>query len=136
MAQLGGALMMLGGVGDLVVRRLLPSHASFLGLAPNEIPVRTEALALALLHALGAALIAAGLSVLVLLSQARTSGRRSPAVAAVAVALLSEGMNGYQIHRTGSPIFVVPLGFLLLVLVGVVVCLVPRWEPHERGGAP
>jgi hypothetical protein len=127
-AQLGGGLMMLGGAGDLMIRRLLPSHASFLGFLPNEIPPRTEALALALLHALGSALIASGLAVLVLLGQSRVSGRRAPALGAAAVALLAEGMNAFQIYRTGSLVFIGPLVFVALVLVGVLMCFVPRWE--------
>jgi hypothetical protein len=127
-AQAGGGLMMLGGAADLMIRSLLPSHAAFLGYLPNEIPPRTEALALALLHALGSALIASGLAVLALLRQARVSGRRAPALTAAAVALLAEGMNAFQIYRTGSPIFAGPLVFVVLVLSGVALCFIPRWE--------
>jgi hypothetical protein len=126
MAELGGALMVLGGVGDLLISRLLPSHVGFLGIAAHEVPVAVEKLTLAVLHALGAALIAAGIGVLALLREARLNGRRPPLIAAGVVALVAEGMNAFQIYRTGSPVFIGPLVAVLLVVGGVVVCLAPR----------
>jgi hypothetical protein len=48
MAQVRGTLIMLGGAGDVMIRRLLPSHAAFLGFTPNAVPAPTETLVLAL----------------------------------------------------------------------------------------
>jgi hypothetical protein len=128
LAQLGGVLMMVGGAGDMTIRRLLPGHIAFLGVSPDHVPATTEGLVLSLLHALGASLVASGLAVLVLVQQARLSGHRLPLFTAAGVAVLAEGVNAAGIYRIGSPLFVAPLSFMLLVLLGVALCLIPRWE--------
>jgi hypothetical protein len=132
LALLGGVLMMLGGIADLSIRNLLPSHLAFLGMTSADVPAATETMLLALLHALGSALVASGLAVLVLLRQAWITGHRLPALAAVAVAVLAEGTNAFGLYLVGSALFVAPLGLLLLVSVGVVLCLLPRWELGSR----
>jgi hypothetical protein len=116
-AQLGGALMMLGGAGDIAVRTVLPNHRELLAAAAT-VPATAEHLVLALLHALGGALVACGLAVILLLREAHRSERTELALWAALVALLAEGMNAMGMYRTGSPLFPFPLTFLLLVVGG------------------
>lgn len=111
--------MILGGAADLTIRQLLPGHREFLGFLADPVPPATEMLVLALLHALGAALIAVGLAVLVLLREAQNSGRSGPTFAAAGIVVLAEGANAAGMYSIGSPLFVAPLIFILLVLVGV-----------------
>jgi hypothetical protein len=136
LARLGGAGMVLGGVADISIRSLLPGHRDFLGLAPGDAAPATESLVLALLHALGAALVASGVAVLVLLHLAHATGRRLPALAAAAVAILAEGTNTMGLRLVGSPLFYAPLTFLLLVAAGVATCFIPRWELAQRSNGP
>lgn len=127
LARVGSALMALGGLADLTIRELLPNHREWLGFATTAVPEATETLVLALLHALGAALAAGGVAAFALLGVAHREGRTVPAVLAVFVVALGEGMNSVGMYRTGSPYFVVPLASLLLVVTGATLYLsVPR----------
>lgn len=123
MAQLGGLLMVAGGLLDLSIREMLPHHAALLAPDTGAVPAGSAALVLALLRALGGALVAAGVAVLTLLWFARRTGIRAGYIGAAAVALLAEGPNTLGIRETGSPLFVAPLAFLLLVVIGCAICL-------------
>ena len=78
-----------------------------------------EQLFLAVLHALGSSLIAVGLGAFVLLRTMGRTGQRSPGWVAVVMAVLGDGTNAYEIHRTGSVVFVGPLAAVALVVGGV-----------------
>jgi hypothetical protein len=121
-AQAGAVLMILGGIVDLSVRELLPHHVAALGSMTGSVPGEAERLVLALLRALGSALVAAGFAVLILLHAGREGGKRLPFVAAAVVAVLAEGPNAWGILSTGSALFWAPLSFMLLVVGGALAC--------------
>lgn len=117
-AQVGAALVVLGGTGDLLVPRLLPAHERYLGVAPGAAPAATSALVLLVLHALGVALAAVGLAALALLAAWRRTGDRGALWAAAGAVALAEGYNAWGIARVGSVLFVGPLLCAALVLGG------------------
>lgn len=123
MAQIGGLLMIAGGVFDMSLRDVLPHHAAMLTPSAGPVPAEAAGLVLALLRALGGALAAAGLAVLVLLRFGRLTKSRLAYAAAGATALFAEGSNALGILSTGSPVFVAPLVFMLLVVAGCALCL-------------
>jgi hypothetical protein len=118
-AQCGALLVALGGLGDLGVRKLMPSHESFLGVAPGTAPAAVQELFLAVLHALGSSLIAVGFGAFIILRVMGRTGRRSLGAVAVFMAVIGDGSNAYEIHRTGSMVFVGPLAAVVLVVLGV-----------------
>jgi hypothetical protein len=119
--------MAAGGIGDQFVGRYLPAHEAFLGVRRGDLPAASEALFLAVLHALGGALVASGLACGVLLYLMRSTGRRWVGAAVATVAVLADGGNALQMWRVHSPFFVAPLTFVLLVLGGLLACNVPSW---------
>jgi hypothetical protein len=116
-AQCGVVLIGLGGLGDQPVQKLMPSHEAFLGVVPGTAPAAVEQLFLAVLHALGFSLIAVGLGAFVLLRM--RTGQRLLGWVAVIMAVLGDGTNAYEIHRTGSVVFVGPLTAVALLVGGV-----------------
>lgn len=134
-AQLGGLLMIAGGVIDMSFRELLPHHAAMLAPDAGSIPPEAAGLVLALLRALGGALAAAGLAVLVLLRFGRSTGSRIAYGAAGLVALLAEGSNTLGLLRTGSPVFIAPLVFMVLVVGGCALCLAATRPATDRAGS-
>ena len=120
LAQLGTALIGFGGLGDRAVQKFTPSHEAFLGVAHGTAPRAMEQLFLAVLHALGTSLMAVGLGAFVLVRVMTRTGQRSLGAVVVAMVLFSDGVNAYEIHRTGSVVFLAPLTFVLLTIVGVV----------------
>jgi hypothetical protein len=111
----------------------LPSHEAFLGVRRGELPAVSEALFLAVLHALGMSLAASGVACSVLLYLMRSTGRRWLGAVVAAIAVLSDGGNALQMARVRSPVFFAPLAFVLLVLGGLVVCNVPTWGFRRAG---
>jgi len=138
-AQSGAVLIAAGGVGDQFVDRYLPAHESFLGVRRGDLPASSEALFVAVLHGLGASLVAAGLACSVLLYLMRSTGRRWVGGVVAAIALLSDGVNAVLMWRVQSPFFVAPLAWVVFVVGGLLVCNVPDWGfARERvgGGGP
>jgi hypothetical protein len=97
-------------------------------VAPGAAPAAVEQLFLAVLHALGARLMAVGLGAFVLLRTMGRTGQRSHGAVAAVMALLGDGVNAYEIHRTGSMVFVAPLLSVLLVVGGVILYAVSTKE--------
>ena len=128
LAQLGGALHILGGLGDQAVRTLLPPHVELVGEAAAAAP-GVSRLVLGLLHGLGSSLIAAGVAILVLLHLWRRDRARWLAVAIVAIAALAEGVNGVQILLLGMWIGWGPLVFAGLVASGVALAATAHPSP-------
>jgi hypothetical protein len=126
-AQLGAVAMILGGVGDQLVRDLLPAHLALLGSPGGSVSPQVASVVLALLHTVGCALIASGIAILILLRQLRLSGDPRFAIAAGLVVLLAEGANAFHMHQLGLGLFVVPLTILLLVAAGLLLCAIPEW---------
>jgi hypothetical protein len=125
-AKLGAALIGLGGLGDQAVQKLTPTHEAFLGVSPGAAPAAVEQLFLAVLHALGTSLIAVGVGAFVHLRTMARTGQRSLGVVAVVMAVLGDGVNAYEIHRTGSVVFVGPLTSVVLVIGGVMLYALER----------
>lgn len=118
-AKCGAVLIGLGGLGDQAVQKLTAAHEAFLGVAPGAAPTAVEQLFLAVLHALGSSLIAVGVGAFVLLWMMGQTGRRWLGWVAVVMALLSDGVNAYEIHHVGSVVFVGPLASVALLVGGV-----------------
>jgi hypothetical protein len=132
-AQIGCAFVALGGLGDQTVQKLMPPHEAFLGVAPGTAPPAVEQLFLALLHALGSSLIAVGLGAFVLVRTMASTGSRWLGAIVVAMVILGDGVNAYEIHRTGSKVFLAPLFFVILTIGGIVLYLLgPRERPAQR----
>ncbi len=140
LAVVGAVGVMVGGIFDQLVPRLLPSHEAFLGVAPGAASPQVSAMVLLLLHTLGASLTALGLTVLALLVAWRRTGIRWMALAAAAATLLAEGVNAYGIFRVGSQLFWGPLAIMALVIAGVAIALtapvpvstVPSFRPDQQ----
>lgn len=133
-AQLGGALMIAGGAVDLGVRELLPHHRALLSAATGAAADEAASLVLALLHALGGALVAAGIAVLILLHYGWKNRDRLLFAAAGLVAVVAEGPNAWGILSTGSLLFLAPVSFVLLVVTGSVACII-QIPGHEQADA-
>jgi hypothetical protein len=108
------ALIVLGGLYDLLTPKLPPNLAAICG--DND---RARKLVRELLRALGGSLIAVGATIaaLVNISTPETSHRNLLLILLLVVP--SEGINSYSMRKVGSPFFV-PLAFLLLTVLGVV----------------
>ena len=108
------ALIVLGGLYDLLTPKLPPNLAAICG--DND---RARKLVRELLRALGGSLIAVGATIaaLVNISTPETSHRNLLLILLLVVP--SEGINSISMRKVGSP-FYVPLAFLLLTVLGVV----------------
>jgi len=122
----GGSLMMLGGLGDVLVALAgrPPTAWNSLGLTAASMPANVVRLLLALLTALGCALIASGFSVVWLVNGPLRRGEKRAATAIAVIAVLSDGMNAFAIFRLHLWYFCIPLSFVALVLAGLALT---RW---------
>lgn len=111
--NLAAALIAGGGLYDISVRRL-PGNLSTM-CHGNVLAAK---LARELLRALGGCLVAVGLTTAALVDVNNGYDRHSRLVLVLLLVVPSEGMNAIGMYRVGSP-FYVPLGFILLVLLGV-----------------
>lgn len=126
LAQLGALLHVVGGTIDLSMTALQPFHEAFLEVGPGGAPAPVAALILALLHALGAALVAAGATMWMLLAHHRRGGARWAALVTLLLALGAEGMVGVQMLALGLGFGAIPAAIAGLVIVGVALMLLPR----------
>jgi hypothetical protein len=109
--NLAAALITGGGLYDIFV----PGLPANLSVMCNG-NVLAAKLARELLRALGGCLVAVGLTTAAV---ANVGYDQHSGLALVLLLVVpSEGMNAISMYRVGSP-FYVPLGFILLVLVGV-----------------
>ena len=108
------ALIILGGLYDLLTPKLPPNLAAICG--DNA---RAQKLVRELLRALGGSLVAVGATVaaLVFISTPETLHRTLSLI--LLLVIPAEGINSYCMRKVGSP-FYVPLAFLLLTIIGVV----------------
>jgi hypothetical protein len=111
--NLAAALITSGGLYDISISfRKLPANLSTM-CRGNPLAAK---LTRELLRALGGCLVAIGLTTAAVVNLDIGYDRRSRLVLLLVVP--SEGMNAICMYRAGSPYYV-PLGFVLLVLLGV-----------------
>ncbi|MGE0327474.1 MAG: hypothetical protein AB7K71_41780 [Polyangiaceae bacterium] len=117
--QLSAALHVLGGVNDLLMQRLQPFHEAFLGYSSGAVPSASAGLVLALLHALGAALIGGGVTMWWLAGLMRREARRDVLWLVAVLSLCLEGSVGARMLQLGLVFGYIPLGICLMALLGV-----------------
>lgn len=113
-------LIALGGLYDLAAPRLPANLAAI--CAGNENAGR---LTRELLRALGGALLAIGVAVLVLTETATPSSLRKDLTLIALLVVPSEGINAFAMRRVGSP-FYIPCAFIALTLIGILLA----WNLH------
>jgi hypothetical protein len=123
----GAGLMVLGGIGDLLMRSPPELWSSILGQPVASLSPGVQQLLMALLHALGGALIACGIAALFLINGPLRRGERWTRHIIAVLALFSEGMNAFQIFRTGASYYWVPFTFAALILAGLLLASVPSF---------
>jgi hypothetical protein len=111
--SLAAGLITAGGLYDVFVRRLPANLSAMCGENPAAARLARE-----LLRALGGALVAVGLTIAAVVNLDGGCDLRSRMMLVLLLVVPSEGVNTFSMYRVGSP-FYVPLGFVLLVLVGV-----------------
>jgi hypothetical protein len=121
----GAGMMVLGGLGDLLIHTPPDAWSPHLGQPVASLSPGTARLLMALLHALGSALMASGIAVLFVINGPFRRGAKWAGVTIGLLAILSDGMNAFQIFRFGANYFWVPLTFTGLVLTGLVIAFVP-----------
>ncbi len=131
-AQLGAFGVMLAGLFDLAVPRLMPHHEAFLQVAAGGAPEPTAALVLLMLHMLGVALAGVGVAGLALLSAWRRTGDRTSALAAAVIVGVVATTHAWAVHTAGSVLFLGPLASALFVTIGVGLLL--RRRSHITNG--
>jgi hypothetical protein len=110
-----GSLIALGGLYDVLMRRL-PSNLT--AMCGGD--ARSTKLVRELLRALGGALVAIGIAVVILASGFDRESRERTTMLILILVLPSEGMNTLGMLRVGSP-FYVPLLLILLALAGLAI---------------
>jgi len=115
--------MILGGVGDLVIREPLEVHRRFL-LGGGEVAVspQTASLVVHLLHALGGGLVGVGSAALALLHYGLRRGQRWAGFAILAAVVPAETMNAVGMYAVNS-FYYVSVAYLVLVILGVALVL-------------
>jgi hypothetical protein len=108
------ALIVLGGLYDLLTPKLPPNLAAICG--DND---RARKLVRELLRALGGSLIAVGATIAVLVNTSIPETTHRNLLLILLLVVPSEGINSISMRKVGSP-FYVPLAFLLLTVLGVV----------------
>jgi|SRR3984957_7366773 hypothetical protein len=107
------ALIVLGGLYDLLTPKLPPNLAAICG--DND---RARKLVRELLRALGGSLVAVGATIAALVNTSTPETTHRNLLLILLLVVPSEGINSYSMRRVGSP-FYVPLAFLLLTILGV-----------------
>ena len=108
------ALIVLGGLYDLLTPKLPPNLAAICG--DND---RARKLVRELLCALGGSLIAVGATIAVLVNTSIPETTHRNLLLILLLVVPSEGINSISMRKVGSP-FYVPLAFLLFTILGVV----------------
>src|ERR1700684_2720219 len=108
------ALIVLGGLYDLLTPKLPPNLAAICG--DNE---RARKLVRELLRALGGSLVAVGATVAALVNTSTSATIHRTLLLILLLVIPAEGINSISMRKVGSP-FYVPLAFLLLTVLGIV----------------
>jgi len=120
-----GALMILGACYDLSLDAPPPFWAGVLGQSPSMVSPGESILLMALLHALGGTLLAAGVVVLLLVNGPVRRGDRTTALAVLVLVCLGEGGNGLQMIRAGGTYGWGVVAVILPAVIGLVLAFVP-----------
>jgi len=107
------ALIVLGGLYDLLTPKLPPNLAAICG--DND---RARKLVRELLRALGGSLIAVGATIAALVNTSTPETTHRNLLLILLLVVPSEGINSISMWKVRSPFFV-PLAFLLLTILGV-----------------
>lgn len=111
--EASGVLIALGGLYDIFTPKLPPNLASICGADDQSSHLVRQ-----LLKALGACLLAVGVTVIIL-AAGLTEQNASRVLALIFILVLpSEGFNALGMYRVGSP-YTVPLLLIALTLYGV-----------------
>ena len=108
------ALIVLGGLYDLLTPKLPPNLAAICG--DND---RARKLVRELLRALGGSLVAVGATVAALVNTSTPETLHRNLLLTLLLVIPSEGINSFTMRKVGSPFFI-PLAFLLLTILGVI----------------
>jgi hypothetical protein len=111
--NIAAALIVLGGLYDLLTPKLPPNLAAICG--END---RARKLVRELLRALGGSLVAVGATAAAIVNTSTPETLHRNLLLILLLVVPAEGMNSYSMHKVGSPFFV-PLAFLLLTIFGV-----------------
>jgi hypothetical protein len=111
--NVAAALIVLGGLYDLLTPKFPPNLAAICG--DND---RARKLVRELLRALGGSLVAVGATVAALVNTSTPATIHRTLLLILLLVIPAEGINTYSMRKVGSPFFV-PLGFLLLTVLGV-----------------
>ncbi len=114
MLNSAAALIVLGGLYDLLTPKLPPNLAAICG--DND---RARKLVRELLRALGGSLIAVGATIAALVNTSTPETTHRNLLLILLLVVPSEGINSLSMRKVGSPFFI-PLAFLLLTVLGVV----------------
>ena len=123
--NVGAVLLTLGGLYDLLTVSIPELWSGVLGQSATNLPPQVARLLLALLRALGGALVAIGLGTLVLINGPFRRGDRWAAVAIVLLVVVAEANNAIQMWTTGATYYWVTLVYVVLVLAGVALAYFP-----------
>jgi hypothetical protein len=111
--ETAATLITAGGFFDVFVPHLPKNLAAV--CEENE---RAAKLVRELLRALGGALVAIGLAVFMLTVTSSAQAQPITLILILVLVVPAEGLNAFCMYRMGSP-FYIPLGFVLLTLLGV-----------------
>jgi hypothetical protein len=125
--NIGAGLMLVGGVGDLLVLAPPAIWAASIGQPVDSLGPGLARFLLALLHALGSALVASSIALLFLINRPLRRGEPWAGPAIALVVLFSDVMNAFQIYLSGGWYFWFPLSFACVVLIGLLVGFVPSF---------
>ncbi len=123
--NLSGGLMILGAGYDLALDAPPLLWAELLGQPPSSLPPAVARLLMALVHALGGTLLAAGVVVVLLVNGPVRRGDRTTALAVLVLVCLGEGGNGLQMVRAGGSYGWGVLAVILPALLGLLLAYVP-----------
>ena len=121
-----GTLMLIGGIGDQFINKLLDVHQQYLGNPePSEFMTKAESLLILMLHSVGGGLISAGVSMLALTHFGIRNDLKWTVWTTVAVAFIAQGFNGYSMYSAGS-YYYYPLA--ILILTGAAAILYKKYQ--------
>lgn len=114
-----GILTFLGGLGDQFITHYLDVHLNFLGSPePSDLLGRSERLSMLMLHAAGGGFMSTGVAMTALTHFGIRRNQNWAMRTYVAIALISQGINGYAMYVAGS-VYGYAIAVLLIALSGI-----------------
>jgi hypothetical protein len=116
-------LILLGGIADIIysftVTPIFPSHLEYLQIPAQDVSLQLRNLDLGLIRGLGGLIIAMAVGALTLLHTSVKTNNRPSLWGMSLMVTIGEGNNVLQMILLDSPLYVVPLFFLLFFWAGV-----------------